>query len=125
MNLTIETHDEVEQRKEKYAKLRRRHPEHYPITVTQMKNVGHPQHIDSLPQTMKYLVSHSMEWAQFIALARMRMSIKPEQGVIFFIDRMLPAPRMTISEIHALYADSVGFVQVTFGIENAFGHTWH
>lgn len=112
---------DLARRQRLYNSLMRTHPDRIPIVVKRLPGSRHNELAD-VPHESKYLVPRHFEWAQVIWSVRARLSLRSDQGVIFFIDKLIPSPRALISDLHARYADSAGFIQCSFGVENVFGN---
>lgn len=96
-------------------RLQAQHPGRLPVIVRHAGNLA------GIPEVSKFMVRKNCQWAAFVGLFRSKLSLKSTEGLIFFIDKLLPSPQATISEIYDMYADAAGIIQCHVSIENTFG----
>jgi len=70
----------------------------------------------------KFIVPKNITLAQFHSIIAKKISIKKNQGLIFFINSTLPKMTDTIGSLHSQFkSDEDDFLYIQLSKENAFG----
>lgn len=69
----------------------------------------------------RFLVPKDMQFMQFVAVIRKRMTLTKAEALYFYIDNKLISQTATLSELHASGCADDGLLYVTYSTENTFG----
>lgn len=69
----------------------------------------------------KYLVPNSLNVGQFLFVIRKRLHLPPEKALFLFVNKKIPTPQMTMTELYNFYKSPDYFLYFTYSLENVFG----
>jgi len=104
-----------EQRKAEADRIRQKYSDRVPIIVEPEKKCQ--IEIDK----KKYLVPNDLTIGQFLYVIRKRLKLPAEKSLFLFVKSHVPASSTLLSILYEQYADSDGFLKVTYNEENVFG----
>lgn len=99
--------------------LRARHPGRVPVVIYPKEGERHPSLANEIKK--RYLVDKDKTFGFFVTQIRRSLKLQEGQGLVFFVGKNIPVMSQTMAEIDKQYADSDGFVYVTFMLEHTFG----
>lgn len=69
----------------------------------------------------KYLVPNNISVGQFLFVIRKRIKLPPEKALFLFVEKKIPNPQETMSELYNMYKSPDYFLYFTYSLENVFG----
>ena len=69
----------------------------------------------------KYLVPRDMGFGQFIHIIRKRIKLAPNQAIFLYVNNVLPASSVTMSELYEQHKSSDDFLYAIYAGETTFG----
>lgn len=69
----------------------------------------------------KFLVPNQLTIAQFMYIIRKRMTLESEKALFLFVGNTLPTSSTCVAELYKTFADSDGFLYMTYCGESTFG----
>lgn len=100
-------------------KVKAKYPERVCIIVERSKYC--PRHIPVLDKR-KYMVSNNMTVSGFLHVIRKRLTLAPEEALLFFInDAHMISGNTLISQVYKEYASEDEFLYINYSGENTFG----
>jgi len=114
--LSFKQQHSFEKRAAEGAKIRARYPDRIPLIVERAANAQIPA-IDK----KKYLAPADLTMGQFIFVIRKRCKLPADQAIYVFINGILPAGSMLLSQVYEQYADKDQFLYLVYTSESSFG----
>jgi GABA(A) receptor-associated protein len=69
----------------------------------------------------KFLVPNDITVGQFVYIIRKNLRLESDQGIFIFVNNILPATSMLMSQLYSEHRDEDGFLYLAFSYESVFG----
>ncbi|XP_058829510.1 gamma-aminobutyric acid receptor-associated protein-like [Topomyia yanbarensis] len=103
-------------RKQEGDEIRRKYPERVPIIVEKAPKAR----IGDLDKK-KYLVPSDLTVGQFYFLIRKRINLRPEDGLFFFVNKIIPTTSATMGSLYEEHHEEDHFLYIAYSDENVYG----
>jgi len=106
------------ERKKEAARIREKFPDRVPVIVERSRTTAS---IIPLIDKEKFLVPGDLTISQFIFIIRRRLNLDSETALFVYIGNTLPTTGTLMRELYTNYADTDGFLYISYCGENTFG----
>lgn len=105
------------ERRDESVKIIKKYPDRLPVICERKFGSYNISNIDRT----KYLVPKTLSFGQFIFMIRKKLKLSPNHALFFFINGQIPATAESMLAIYEKYAESDGFIYITYTNESVFG----
>lgn len=109
----------LEQRKKESSKIMGKYADRIPIVVEVAKDSAGVLSLKN--NKYKFLAPDELTLGQFNFVIRRNSTLKQEQGLIIFINNVIPPTSRTLKSLYDENKDEDGFLYCTISVENTFG----
>ncbi|KAL1236645.1 Protein lgg-1 [Trichinella spiralis] len=120
MKWQYKTENAFDKRHAEGEKIRKKYPDRIPVIVERAPKCG----LKDLDKK-KYLVPSDLTVGQFYFLIRKRILLRPEEGLFFFVNNMIPPTATTMGQLYQDHHEEDLFLYIAYRFdskENVFHH---
>ncbi|KRY00499.1 Protein lgg-1, partial [Trichinella pseudospiralis] len=116
MKWQYKTENAFDKRHAEGEKIRKKYPDRIPVIVERAPKCG----LKDLDKK-KYLVPSDLTVGQFYFLIRKRILLRPEEGLFFFVNNMIPPTATTMGQLYQDHHEEDLFLYIAYSDESVYG----
>ncbi|CAI5442517.1 unnamed protein product [Caenorhabditis angaria] len=116
MKWTYKEENDFAKRRADAENIRKKHPDRIPVIIQKSPKSRLPD-LDKA----KYLVHSNFTVGQFYCLIRNRIKLRPEDGIFFFVNNVIPQTMTTMGQLYQDHHEEDLFLYFAYSEESVYG----